>query len=101
MRYKYDTNSPPAVIKGLSNQISLIGCKPNYKPYVSWLQLSNLKIDEIENKKFFLISPGCSIKHSRKKWPEKNYIDVCKFLLSSRYGCNILISNTNIIILSL
>ncbi len=82
LRYKYDRNFPPSVIKGLSNQVSLIGCKPNEKPHISWLKLSNLNFDEIKNKKFFLISPGCSIKHVRKKWPEKNYIDVCKYLLS-------------------
>ena len=81
-RYKYDKNSPPSVIKGLSNQVSLIGCKPNEKPYVSWLKLPNLDLHKIKNKKYFLISPGCSIKHVQKKWPEKNYIDVCKFLLS-------------------
>jgi len=82
VRYKYDRNFPPSVIQGLSNQVSLIGCKANYKPYVSWLKLSNLNLHKINNKKFFLISPGCSIKHVQKKWPEKNYIDVCKFLLS-------------------
>ncbi len=82
-RYIYNRNSPPSVIKGLSNQVSLIGCKPNDKPYVSWLKLSNLYFQEINNKKFFLISPGCSIKHVQKKWPEQNYIDICRFLLSS------------------
>jgi len=82
LRYRYDRKSPPSVIKGLSNQVSLIGCNPYEQPYLSWLKLSNLNFNEIKNKKFFLISPGCSIKHVRKKWPEKNYIDVCKYLLS-------------------
>ena len=81
-RYKYDKTNPPSVIEGLSNQVSLIGCKPHNKPHVSWLTLPNLNFHKIENKNFFLISPGCSTKHVQKKWPEKNFIDVCKFLIS-------------------
>ena len=84
---KYDLivdlqNSSRTLCYGLFYQINLLGCEPSDKPYVSWLKLSNLSLDKIENKKFFLISPGCSTKHVQKKWPEKNYIDVCKFLLT-------------------
>jgi len=82
LRYHYDKKKPPSVIVGLSGQINLIGCKTNNAPFFPWLEVKNISINEIKNRKYFLINPGCSRKHQQKKWPEKNYVDVCEYLLS-------------------
>tara|TARA_Y100000590_G_scaffold463848_2_gene631671 strand:+ start:381 stop:1304 length:924 start_codon:yes stop_codon:yes gene_type:complete len=81
-RFKYNKNNPPHVIEGLKKQIALLGIKSQNKPFLSWLKNDTLKFKELENKKYFIINPGCSSKNSVKRWSSKKFSDVCKFLVS-------------------
>ena len=81
-RYKYDKKNPPHVIDGLGKQINLLGIKTIEKPFMSWLLNENFAINELKNKKYFIINPGCSAKNFIKRWPSKNFAKVCTFLLN-------------------
>ena len=81
-RFKYNKNDPPHVIEGLKKQISLLGIKSLNKPYLSWLGNDSRIINELQNKKYFIINPGCSPKNIKKRWSSKKFSDVCQFLTS-------------------
>ena len=81
-RFKYNKKNPPHVIEGLSKQIEMLGISSLKSPFLKWLEKENFSITELENKKYFLINPGCSSKNLVKRWPSKNFSEVCTFLIS-------------------
>ena len=80
IRYRYDINKPPSVIDGLSNQVEMLGIKCRRKPYLDWLNKNKTKINQIVEKKYIIINPGCSKKSIQKRWPAENYLEICKYL---------------------
>ena len=83
-RYKYDKNNPPHVIKGLSNQIKMLGINSLTKPYLTWMKNTKFELKELKNKDYFIINPGCSSKNLVKRWSAKKYSEVCIFLISKK-----------------
>ena len=81
-RFVYDNKNPPHVIEGLCKQIELLGVKTFKEPFLSWLKDDNLKFDDLENKKFFIINPGCSKNNLVKRWSANKFADVCKYLIT-------------------
>ena len=70
IRYKYDKQNPPHIVKGLCEQLKLLGVGDNQKPNLYWLScdISNLKI----SRPFFIINPGCSKNHNQKRYSNNN-----------------------------
>ena len=62
------TKNPPHVIDGLTNQIKKLGVKCYQSFYLDWLRSDYNLPDEIKNKPFFLINPGCSKNNIQKRW---------------------------------
>ena len=81
-RYKYSSNNLPSVINGLSNQIEIMGINTTRKIFIDWLNDQSFDFNNLPNKNFFIINPGCSKKNNQKRWPADNYAEVCSFLLS-------------------
>lgn len=81
-KYTYSPIDVPSVINGLSNQIEILGIKTTRKPHLQWLDNNSFDFNSINNKKFFIINPGCSEKNEQKKWSPENYAKVCTYLLS-------------------
>ena len=81
-KFNYDKKKPPHVIEGLTKQISLLGIQGLKIPFLKWLKKENFIIPELNNKKYFIINPGCSLNNSVKQWSAKKYSEVCTFLLS-------------------
>jgi len=80
IRYIYDTKNPPHVIDGLTNQIKKLGVKCYQSFYLDWLRSDYNLPDEIKNKKFFLINPGCSKNNIQKRWLPTYFAEICDFL---------------------
>lgn len=81
-RYLINNFNLPPVIEGLSNQIEKLEIKTRRKPYLDWLLDSEFNLNQIKNKRFFVINPGCSKKNYQKKWSAKNYATICQYLNS-------------------
>lgn len=81
-KYINDYSNLLSVVEGLSNQIEKLQIKTRRKPYLDWLLDSDFKINQIKNKRFFIINPGCSSNNYQKKWSAKNYAEVCHYLVS-------------------
>lgn len=83
-KYRYSFNDIPSVINGLSNQVEILGVKTTRKPYLQWLDNNSFDFNSIDNKNFFIINPGCSIKNYQKRWNPENYAKICTYLLSKK-----------------
>ncbi len=80
-RYSNDLSKLPSVIDGLSNQIEKLGIRTRRKPFLDWLLKKSFDWNEINNKKFIIINPGCSLNNQQKKWSEKKFSEICSFLI--------------------
>ena len=81
-RYIYSKKLLPSVIDGLSNQVEILGIKTRRKPFLNWLNSNSFNFNEIGNKNYFIINPGCSKKNIHKRWPAINYAKICSYLIS-------------------
>ena len=81
-RFKNNHKKLSSVIEGLSDQIELLNIKTSRKPYLDWLNNKSFDFNQLSNKRFFIINPGCSLKNSQKKWPALNYSKICSYLIS-------------------
>ena len=81
---RYINKSPysESVIEGLSKKKEKLGISPKRKPFLKWMLDENFKWLAIDNKKYFIINPGCSTKNIQKKWSKENYTHICSFLVS-------------------
>ena len=80
IRYIYDPKNPPHVIDGLSNQIKKLGVICYQSLYLDWFRSDYDLPDEIKNKNFFLINPGCSKNNIQKRWSSAYFAEICDFL---------------------
>tara|TARA_B100001964_G_C14244944_1_gene606934 strand:- start:245 stop:1177 length:933 start_codon:yes stop_codon:yes gene_type:complete len=80
IRYYYNTNNPPHIIDGLENQIKLLGINCNTEPYLDWLKSDYKLPDQIKDKPFFIINPGCSKKSIQKRWAPLYFAEICQYL---------------------
>jgi len=83
-RYIDNYSSLPSVIDGLSNQIEKLGIKTRRKPFLDWLLDNSIDWKIINNKKFIIINPGCSLNNQQKKWSEKKFSEICSYLNSKK-----------------
>ena len=81
-RYINLNKDMPSVIEGLSNQIEILGINSSRKPFVDWLGLKKFNFEDLNNKKYFIINPGCSLKNHQKRWSSKKYAKICSYLIS-------------------
>tara|TARA_Y100001970_G_scaffold293993_1_gene445453 strand:+ start:7910 stop:8836 length:927 start_codon:yes stop_codon:yes gene_type:complete len=81
-RFKYDKTNPPHVIKGLGKQIELIGINILNKPYLEWLHDPKFIMQELADKKYFIVNPGCSYKNRIKRWSSRNFALICSYLVN-------------------
>ena len=65
-RFKNNHKKLSSVIEGLSDQIELLNIKTSRKPYLDWLNNKSFDFNQLSNKRFFIINPGCSLKNSQK-----------------------------------
>lgn len=80
IRYHYNFLHPPHVVDGLTNQVKLLNIDCNKQINLDWLK-SNYKLpDQIKEKPFFIINPGCSKKNIQKRWPPLYFAEICKYL---------------------
>jgi len=82
LRYNYNKINPPHVVDGLANQVKLLNLNCDKKPYLQWLEFKYIFPNEITNKKYFIINPGCSKKNIRKRWDPIYFIVICDYLLT-------------------
>lgn len=81
IRYKNIYNKLPSVVEGLSNQIEKLGVQTRRKPFLNWLSDKSFDWGQVDNKKFIIINPGCSKNNYYKRWSERKYTEICKFLI--------------------
>ena len=84
LRYKNTKSNLNSVIEGLSNQIEKLGIQTQRKPFLEWLLDEKFDWSLINNKRYFIINPGCSINHPQKKWSKAKYSEICNFLASKK-----------------
>ena len=83
-RYKCAHSKIPSVINGLSNQIEILGIKTSRKPFLNWLENNKFNFDNISNKNYIIINPGCSLKNKHKRWSSEKYAKICTYLISKK-----------------
>ncbi len=84
-RYLIPQQGTESPTEGLFEQLKLINIEKKFEPNFEWLKedIHNLKIHKNRN---ILVIPGASKSGINKKWPSKNYTNLCLFLENLGYS---------------